>query len=104
MAEVAAQQPTPSPAALSESAQPVRVVCVADAPDAFLGDETFRDRVLARLPAALAPASISWSSPMWPAARWPAVATAFTVALLMRTAAAGMAMTRMRQLHPQFEG
>lgn len=52
-----AQQPLPSPAALSESAQPVRVVCVADSPEAFLGDETFRDRVLARLPAALAPAS-----------------------------------------------
>ena len=35
----------------------MRVVCVADSAEAFLGDETFRDRVLARLPAALAPAS-----------------------------------------------
>ncbi|MEN9627449.1 MAG: hypothetical protein RJA10_676, partial [Pseudomonadota bacterium] len=52
-----AQQPPPSPAALSEAAQPVRVVCVADSAEAFLGDETFRERVLARLPAALAPSS-----------------------------------------------
>ena len=57
LAPALAQQPPPSPAALSEAAQPVRVVCVADSAEAFLGDETFRDRVLARLPAALAPAS-----------------------------------------------
>lgn len=43
----------PSPAALAEAARPVRVVCVADRPDAFLRDEVFRDRVLARLPTAL---------------------------------------------------
>jgi hypothetical protein len=48
-----AQLPLPSPAALAEQAQPLRVVCVADAPEVFLRDETFRDRVLARLPAAL---------------------------------------------------
>lgn len=51
-----AQQPAPSPAALADAAQPVRVVCVADSAEAFLGDQTFRDHVLARLPAALAPA------------------------------------------------
>lgn len=48
-----AQQPPTSPAAAAEAAQPMRVVCIADSPEAFLNDETFRDRVLARLPAAL---------------------------------------------------
>lgn len=43
----------PSPAALAEAARPVRVVCVAGRPDAFLRDEIFRDRVLARLTTAL---------------------------------------------------
>jgi len=54
----AAQLPDASPAAVAESAQPVRVVCIADTPDAFLRDETFRERVLTQLPAAL-PASAS---------------------------------------------
>jgi len=52
----AAQPLPPSPAALSEAARPVRVVCIADNAEAFLRDDTFRERVLARLPSAL-PAS-----------------------------------------------
>lgn len=53
LAGPAAAQLPPSPAALAEQAQPVRVVCIADRPEAFLRDETFRTHVLARLPAAL---------------------------------------------------
>ena len=52
-----AQPLPPSPAALSEAAVPVRVVCVAESAAAFLGDAGFRERVLARLPTALPAAS-----------------------------------------------
>ncbi len=51
--DACAQLPPPSPAALAETAEPLRVVCIADSPEAFLRDEVFVDRVLARLPAAL---------------------------------------------------
>ena len=52
----------PSPATLSVAAMPVRVVCIADSADAFLSDETFRDRVLAPL-AAGAQAAASTPAP-----------------------------------------
>ena len=52
-----AQPLPPSPAALSESAVPVRVVCVADSAAAFLDDAGFRERVLSQVPTALPAAS-----------------------------------------------
>ena len=47
--DVSAQMPILSPAQLSDGVMPVRVVCIADSPEAFLRDETFRNRVMTRL-------------------------------------------------------
>jgi hypothetical protein len=49
---VLAQALPPSPAELSEQAEPVRVVCLAESPEAFLLDASFRQRVIDRLTAA----------------------------------------------------
>lgn len=45
----AAQKLPPSAAELAASAMPVRVVCMADSPEAFVRDSWFRDHVLAPL-------------------------------------------------------